>query len=297
MALKIVGGLVLAVVALVVVAAVAVFVTSNSRLGRSYSVAVEPLNVPDDPAAVERGKYLVAAVTKCADCHGDTLGGQVMFDAPPGRIVASNLTRGQGGIGSQYQDADWVRAIRHGVNAQGRALMIMPSEEFYYLGDDDLAAIIAYVKSVPPVDNVPPQSEVRPLGRALFAAGQLPLLSAERIDHGAPPPPPPARAVDQAYGRYLAVVGGCVGCHQANLSGGPIPGTPPDVPPAANITPAGIGNWSEEDFFKAMRTGTTPDGRTLNLFMPWPSIGQMTDDDLRALWLYLKSVPPREGGG
>ena len=71
---------------------------------------------------------------------------------------------------------------------------------------------------------------------------------------------------------------------------------PPDAPLAANITPTGLGSWSEADFVKALRTGTKPDGQTINPFMPWPYFLQMTDDELRAIWRYVESVPPRASG-
>ena len=94
------------------------------------------------------------------------------------------------------------------------------------------------------------------------------------------------------YGANLAV--GCIGCHGEKFSGGPIIGVPPDWPEASNLTPAGpLGSWSEEDFVMLMRTGVKPTGEEVNpQYMPWPAIGQMTDDELSALWLYLESLPP-----
>lgn len=71
-------------------------------------------------------------------------------------------------------------------------------------------------------------------------------------------------------------------------------GSPPGTPPAANLTPAGIGNWTEADFFHAIRTGKRPDGSVLNSFMPWATFRNMTDDELRALWLYVRSLPPAQ---
>jgi hypothetical protein len=130
----------------------------------------------------------------------------------------------------------------------------------------------------------------------LFAAGQLPLQAADNIDHLAPRPPAPQQAVTPEYGQYLALNAGCPSCHGPGLSGGKIPQAPPGTVPAANITPAGIGNWTEAEFIRALRTGLRPDGRVLNTFMPWPYYAQMTDDELKAIWRFLQAVPPRATG-
>jgi hypothetical protein len=87
---------------------------------------------------------------------------------------------------------------------------------------------------------------------------------------------------------------GCTGCHGSDYSGGPIPGAPPDTVPASNITPGGeLAGWSESDFIQAMRTGVTPDGQEMDPFMPWKNISKMTDDELKALWMYLQSLPAK----
>jgi mono/diheme cytochrome c family protein len=94
------------------------------------------------------------------------------------------------------------------------------------------------------------------------------------------------------YGGYLASIGGCRDCHQPNLAGGPIPFAEPGMPPASNLTPAGeLIGWSEADFVKAMTTGVTPSGRTLGEAMPWKEYGQMTEDDLKAIYQYLTTIP------
>ena len=102
--------------------------------------------------------------------------------------------------------------------------------------------------------------------------------------------------VTAEYGKYLADNAGCPSCHGPGLSGGKIPQAPPDTVPAANLTPTGLGQWTEADFVRTIRTGTRPDGRVLDTFMPWPYYSQMTDDELGAIWRYLQSVPPRPTG-
>ncbi|MDR7418311.1 MAG: cytochrome c [Armatimonadota bacterium] len=284
------------IVALLGLAAGAVYVVSAQRLNRRYSVTPAAVSIPTDAASVERGRHVAIALAKCGDCHGENLGGRVFIDAPPFRIVGPNLTRGQGGVGAQLTDTDWLRAVRHGVGRDGRALFAMPSEEYIHLNERDLAAVIAYAKSVPPVDHVLPPSEFRFLGRILLVAGQLPPPAATVLDHAAaiPAAVPEGETVD--YGRYLAQTG-CLGCHGPGLSGGRVPGTPPDLPPASNITPAGaIGQWTEADFSQLMREGKRPNGAEVHPFMPITATAQMTDLEIRALWAYLRTVPPKPYG-
>jgi len=285
------------VLGLAVLAIGVVYGLSEARMRKSYTVEPQAITIPTDAESLAMGKHLLT-IRGCHDCHGDNYGGQVFMDDAPGLLVASNLTRGEGGVGSRYADADWVRSIRHGVGPNGRSLLFMPSYEYYPIGDEDLGKMIAYLKSLPPVDNPLPKNSVRPLGRALFLAGQLPLLPAEMVDHSAPRTPAPPAGPTAEYGEYLAF--SCVGCHGFGFSGGKIPGTPPDFPPATNITPdleSGIGSWTEEDFFRALRQGRRPDGSELNPFMPWMTVtSQMTDDETRALWLYLRTVPAKPEG-
>jgi mono/diheme cytochrome c family protein len=146
------------------------------------------------------------------------------------------------------------------------------------------------------VDNQLPQSDYRPLSRILFGAGQLPGPDAAMMDHSMKHTAamPPAATVE--YGHYIAQTGGCIGCHGAGLSGGAVPGVPASFPKAQNITPAGIGQWSDADIVRALRVGKRPDGTTIDPFMPWPYTAQMNDQEMTALVLYLRSVPARPTG-
>ena len=269
-----------------------VYAASEVRFRREVEIAARPLAVKPDPAQVARGRHFAEAIGKCGDCHGPDLGGKTMLDAGPlGTVIASNLTAGRGGALARYTDEQLARAIRHGVAEDGRGLFIMPAPEYYHISDDDLSALIAYLRTVPAVDRELPASEIRALGRALYLAGKLPLVVAEQMDHAAPRQAP-APGVTVEYGKYLATVGGCTGCHGPELAGGP--SHDPNGPPAANLTPAGIGSWSEADFFRALRSGVRPNGTAISPFMPWVSSGKMTDDEIRALWMYLRSVPAKE---
>jgi mono/diheme cytochrome c family protein len=286
-------------IGVVILSVATVYGLSQARLSHAYSIAAEALALPTDPASLEHGKH-VAIISGCVDCHGPNLSGRVFFEnAMVGRFVASNLTSGNGGVGGRFSDQDWIRAIRHGVRPNGHALLVMPSREFYALSDADLGPLIAYIKAVPPVDHELPSSALSPMGRVLLLAlKDIPLLAAERIDHTAARPVAPTPAVSAEYGGYLAVR--CTGCHGDTLSGGKIPGTPPDWPPALNLTPypgSATAVWTEGEFVTALRTGVTPRGNHFDQkYMPYKVLGQMTDDELKALWLYLKSMPPREYG-
>jgi len=291
----ILGGL----IGLVLIAAVILYTIGGGRINKTYAIAAESIAVPTDQASIERGRHLATAIGKCTDCHGGNLGGAVFLDveSPPlFRAVAPNLTRGQGGVGGQLSDADFARAIRHGVGPGGKPLVVMPSDDFYTMSDADVGALIAYIRSLPPVDSQLPPTEIRPLGQILFAARQLPPFSAEVIDHSQVGKAAPPAGITPEYGRYLAMNGGCTGCHGPGLSGGAIPGVPPDFPKAQNITPAGIGSWSEGDFFRALREGKRPDGSAINPFMPWMATRQMTDNEIKALLAYLRTVPPQPDG-
>ncbi len=296
-ALRAMGLLGVGMVLVIGLAWAAVMLVSDRRLNQKVDVPGEAIAVPTDITSIQRGQHLASAVAACVDCHGPNLAGKIFVDDPAlGRIVSPNLTRGRGGIGSTFADADFVRAIRHGVNPSGRLLLVMPSDVYNHFGDADLAAIIGYVRSLPAIETSLPSNELRPIGRLLFAIGQLSLQPADGLDHFAPRPALPGAGVTVEYGKYLAEAAGCPSCHGPGLSGGKIPQAPPNAVLAANITVAGLGTWSEADFIRAMRIGMRPDGRILNTSMPWPYYAQMTDDELRAIWRFLQAVPARPTG-
>jgi mono/diheme cytochrome c family protein len=287
----------LGLLGVLLLAAGTIFGLTEYRLNRSYALAAGALTVPADAETIAMGRHI--AITRgCVDCHGENLAGATIIDDPlAGRISGTNLTRGAGGVAARYTDATWAKAIRHGLSPEGKPLLFMPSHEFYPLSDEDVTALIAYIKSVDPVDQTPPRQRVGPLARVLFLAGQMPLVPAELIDHAAPRPAAPAAAATAEYGAYLAT--GCIGCHGDGYSGGRIPGTPPSFPVVANITPdveTGLGRWTEEDFFRAMREGKRPDGSDLDPFMPVQNTRVMTDDEIRAIWLYLQTLPAKPQG-
>jgi len=271
--------------ALLVLVAVLVFL-GGRKLQAVRTVAVEPVAVPADPAAVERGAHLVR--TRCAFCHGDDLGGKKFIDDAAFMVVnAPNLTRGEGGRGGDYAtDAAWVRALRHGVNAQGRALIVMPAEVYYFLSDNDIGDLVAYLKSLPPVDRSWPAPQPSLLAKALLGAGKLDgMVPFLYMDHQAarPAQPPPGATVEN--GEYIVRTFGCRNCHGPELNGQQVPGGSGLFAP--NITPGGsIGDWSEDDFRTMIEEQESAE-------MPWSSLRAMSEDEQRALYRYLMSLPKR----
>lgn len=268
---------------------VLIYILTELRINKTYQLQTQAITLPTDKESLTEGKRLF--ITRgCVDCHGQDLAGKIFTDdSAIGTLAGSNLTAGAGGVGGRYLDEDFVRAIRQGVSPNMKSLRYMPSEEYHALNDTQLGAIIAYIRSAPPVANQPPLL-LGPLLRFWLITGEAKILAAENIDHQAPPAPAVQAAAD--YGKYLSNT--CSGCHHKDMAGGPVPGAPLDLPIAANITQhkcAGIGLWTEADFFKAMRKGIRPDGTQMSAFMPWSNFSQMTDLELKALWLYLKTVP------
>jgi cytochrome c553 len=266
-------------------------IKANILLNKTYSVQVETFTIPADPASIERGQQWVIGGV-CMYCHGSNLAGTAFIDDPVlGEIPAPNLTSGTGGAGSEFTDEDWVRAIRYGVRPEGRGLVIMPSGHFYYFSDRDLGDIIAYLKSVPPVDREWPEPEFSALGKILVGAGILGnITEAERIDFNAARPSVPAEDATAEYGDYLTRVSGCRMCHGEDLTGDPNP-PDPEAPPVPGLaTDSEVAFWSEADFINTIRTGVTPGGHPLSKSMPWTYFRNMTDDQLKAIWLYLESL-------
>jgi cytochrome c553 len=276
----------------------AIFVAARSEwlLHKSHVLSEPAIAIATDAAAPARGQHI--AITRgCTDCHGQDLGGRVVIDSPAlGTLSATNLTRGSGGVGARLDARDWERAIRHGVGRNGRTLLFMPVGDFVHTTDADLGDLIAFLQSVAPVDRTNAPSSLGPLGRALLAFGLAPLTS---VQEGAQHPANAvsvAKGPDAKYGHYLAQV--CTYCHGPQFSGGRIPGAPPDVPAAANLTsgPGGLGDWSRADFSRAMREGIRPDGKPLNNFMPSRSFAEFDDIEVDALWAFLQTLPPRAAG-
>jgi mono/diheme cytochrome c family protein len=285
------GAFALAILVLAAAAAtVAGLHMADRRMARQVQVDVQPVALRTDAAAVERGRYLYAS-RGCVDCHGANGGGCVFVDNGSDlRIKGPNITGGPGGVVSTYQPPDWVRALRHGVAPGGRPLMVMPSEDYNRLTDADLASIVAYVRSLPPVPGTAAEVRLPLPARVLYGFGAM-QDAAAKIDHGLPPAAPVSEGVNLQHGAYVANM--CLGCHGPQLAGGRIPGAPPDWPAAANLTPVGSGmaRYGEpEAFMKMLKTGQRPDGSKIQV-MPFESLRELSETDMRALHLYLRKLP------
>ncbi len=174
----------------------------------------------------------------------------------------------------------------------------MPAHHFQFMSDEDLGAILAYVKSVSPVDNETPDPSPGPFGRLFALLDPGLVIPASAIDHESLPPAPPAPGVTVEYGNYLVEMGTCTDCHGPELNG-QADFTDADSP-SSNLTPAGeLGDWTEENFIQVMRTGMHLSGH--DLLEPMRSyaidhFGNQSDEELAAIFAYLQSLPPTENG-
>jgi mono/diheme cytochrome c family protein len=262
--------------------------------------------VGDTAGLVQRGEYLVRSVSVCGHCHaadprnpdGPLSGGLAFTNWRLGTIHAANLTPDAAtGLGN-WSEAEIVRAVRNGQDRAGHLLApVMPYEWLSGLSDRDALAMAAYLKSQPPVAH---PLKNRP--DLVFNVAKALILHPARTEGGTAPP----RGPTAEYGRYLADhVGLCADCHtpRGGLQQAPDKhrlyagdATPPRGFPAnpSNLTPdaeTGIGRWREDDFLRTLRTGVDPAGNRLHPFMPWREYRRMTDDDLRAIYRYLRTLP------
>jgi mono/diheme cytochrome c family protein len=274
------------------------------------SVPLRPL-APDaagDTAGLAtRGEYLVRNVSACGHCHaadprrspdGPLSGGTTFRDWRLGSVQAANLTPDATGLGGWSRD-EIARAVRSGVDRNGKLLApVMPYEWLSGLSDRDALAIATYLQALPPVAN-----RTRDHPNLVYRAAKAFVLHpVKRTGTVAPPRGPTAE-----YGRYLADHAGlCADCHtpRGGLQNAPDKhrlyagdATPPSAFPAnpSNLTPddeTGIGRWTEDDFLRTIRSGVNPRGDSLSNFMPWREYRRMTDDDLRAIYRYLRTLRP-----
>jgi len=292
--LKILGIILGVLLVVIVILAIVVFFLSNSALNKTVEIEVASVEIPEgDDDALARGEYLAQSIGLCTECHGPTLAGDNVFDEQPfGAVDAPNLTSGEGGTGD-FVGEDFVRAIRHGVGPDGKRLLIMPSEFYTNFSEEDLGSIIAYLKSLPPQDN-----EVSDPGllimRAFLVLAEDDFFEYEKIDHEAPLPDAVEEGITEEYGAYLASIG-CAICHGDNFSGRNFEQEAGFIAP--NLTPGGrVADYTLDDFMVVFREGVTLDGKVIDEEeeMPWASLGNMTDDDLEAIFTFLQSLPPLE---
>jgi mono/diheme cytochrome c family protein len=272
------------------------------------------LEVTATPQKIARGRYLATHVSLCLDCHSqrdfslfagpvanNTLGmGGDRFDHAmglPGVIHASNITPAALGT---WTDGEIMRAFTEGVSRDGQALFpLMPYPHYGRMAVEDAEAIIAFLRTLPPIENGIPVTEL-----------DFPMnIITRTIPRVAQPRPVPDPADEVTYGQYLTTIAACEACHTPMDGGQPDPNRafagghayfiPGGVVQAANITPhadTGIGGWTRAQFiarFQSMAGVRTPASPgTFNTVMPWTGYAGMTGQDLGAIFAYLQTVRP-----
>ena len=254
---------------------------------------------------IERGEYVTRNISVCGSCHtqdrkpdGPLTGGFAFKDWRLGTIRSANLTPDSAtGLGT-WSESEIVRAIRNGQRKDGQLLApVMRYEWFHEMSDRDAFAVAHYLKTLPAVSHRVAQNP-----NLVFRIARSSFLGPIK---GNPPPSPP-RGPTAEYGMYLSHIGLCVDCHtptsglqskldRSKLFAGNAHPTKDFTANPSNITPdsaTGIGKWTEEDFLRTIHTGEDPQRHVLNDFMPWRQFRRMNDDDLRAIYLYLRTVHP-----
>jgi Cytochrome c, mono- and diheme variants len=289
------------------------YITIMALQGKKYDAPYPEVKASTDSAVIARGKELVFGPAHCANCHmseglqEDVLAGKEVplaggftFDLPIGKIYAKNLTPDSTGIG-RMTDGEFARALRYGVSPEGSAYFdFMP---FHNTSDEDLGAIISYLRSQPPVKNKPPDNQYNFLGKAIYAFMIRP------VGPDGEAPKSVKRDTSAVYGKYLAnSVANCRGCHTnrdmmtgaftgPNYAGGLKFEAPTDSGmfflTAPNLTPHPTGRlngWTQQQFIERFRRGPL----YKETHMPWGPFSRMSDEDLKAIWNYLQTLEPVE---
>ncbi len=186
---------------------------AERKRNRVISVPVTAVAYAGDAQALARGKYLYES-RGCVDCHGANGAGRTFVNDGKGTHIAGpNIT--PAGVVAKYQPVDWVRAIRHGIKPDGRPALVMPSEDYNRFTDTDLAALVAHVRSLAPVQGGGKAVVELPLPAWVMYGFDVIPDAAQRIDHTLPPAQPVPAGVTVAHGAYVANM--CIGCHGAGL--------------------------------------------------------------------------------
>lgn len=262
------------------------------------------------PSRLERGKYIATSMG-CLYCHSPHdwsqrdepilsgmagAGQQLPYLDLPGKVYAPNLTSDKETGAGAWSDDALARAIREGIGHDDRTLFpIMPYTHYRTMPDEDLASIVVYLRSLPAVHNRLPQTEI------IFPVKYFVRNAPQLITT---PVPQPDLSDPVKRGSFLVNLVGCADCHTPvdshhnpipgmDFSGGQIVALPSGKVASANLTPdpSGIPYYDEAMFIRAMRTGMVG-ARELSGAMPWMVVRNMTDQDLAAMFAYLKTLKP-----
>lgn len=282
---------------------VALFVTVQSRQKLTYDAPYPNITASKDSSVIARGKHLVFSSAHCINCHNNNnpdslfmqgehvpLSGAVAFRLPVGTIYSKNITPdNETGIG-KYSDQEIARALRYGVKPDGRVVFdFMP---FHNMSDEDLTAVISYLRVQEPVYNKVPGNELNFIGKAVNAFMVKPVGPDGEV------PKTVVKDTSAAYGKYLAIsIAECKGCHTQRDMAGKFIGEPFGggaeiegyITPNLTPDPSGrISKWTKENFINRFRQGKLIPGTP----MPWNSYARMTDDELTAIYNFLKTTAP-----
>jgi mono/diheme cytochrome c family protein len=287
-ALRIVGFIIGGLIALVVIVVAGLYLNVARMRAATYSNPVPNITVARTPEQLARGQYMVTALPGCAGCHSSQpsatppiLDGARVADLDAlGNFNAPNLT--PGGPTKDWSDGQIIRAIREGLDKDGHPLTLMPSPDYHSMSDDDVQAVVAYLRSQPAVPGNPGGVSLSFLGTVIIGTGGFPLSNQPPAGTITAPP----RGPTSAYGQYLVSMGGCRTCHGPALDAQNIPQGPPPGPSLRIVK-----FWTDADFISTMRTGIDPAKHQLSDEMPWRDFGKGTDDDLKAIYQYVISFP------
>ncbi|MBI5083211.1 MAG: cytochrome c [Acidobacteria bacterium] len=298
-----------------VAAAAAFLVLKKAAAATPSSIKVEMT-----AERLQRGKYIFEYQADCIGCHSsrdfnrfagwpkpEGIGAGFEFPKEvglPGRVVAPNITPDkETGIG-EWTDGEKLRPIREGVSRDGRALFpFMPYQHFAKLSDEDAYSVVAYLNTLKPVKSSLPKTELDFPVNLMVKFAPKPLSG---------PVAGPDRGDKVKYGEYLVGIGSCAECHSKQergeivkgmeLAGGVEFNIPPYMVRTPNLTPepeSGLGKWSEEKFLAKFRgyanmtyENAPPNNQATFTIMPWYSFSQLTDEDLKAIYAYLRTVKP-----
>ncbi len=290
---KIVGGIAAGLMTLLFVAVAFLGAKGLATVYFPGAKAAPNITVARTPQQIARGEYLVNL--SCLSCHGAVGADGAPTEKPPlsggwniaaaegfgivGSLVTENLT--PGGKLAGYTDGELFRTLRHRVDRNGHLLVFMSLLPYAQLSDADTEAIVAYLRSLPPAEQtVATGDSLSFLGALMLGAGMF-----GTPEKGADTVKAPTPGATAEYGRYVATYGDCRGCHGPDMTGVEASALGPAV---VNPRPV-VATWEKEQFIQTMRTGVRPNGAAFTEAMPWQAAARMTDEDLAALFAYLKA--------
>jgi cytochrome c553 len=281
------SGLVTLLFALVLIVAVLGTLKMNQNYNSTHPVA--NITVERTPEQIARGEELA---TTCTGCHGTNgefplTGQDFTVGGPPiGVLWSANLT--PAGELKDWSDGEIIRAIREGVHKNGRSLFIMPSSIYHHLSDEDVQAIVAYLRTQPPAGAPSPLPSINIVGAILTQL--LPIAQSVQPPITQPVPRPPI-GLNLEYGQYMMNVAACTDCHGKDFAGGTP--APAGLGPPVGPTIRDLGKrYTEEQFLALLRTGIRSSGQPVSDQMPWRDYRALSDEDLKAMYMYLTSLPP-----